>query len=139
MKRGIAVLGAAALLAGCSDRPAPTGLDSEATAQVVEKGSSSILASALPPPLIPVEDALARVMDGLPDAPAKDELRAALQSLAAALEANDSCVIRTSRRHAEHALRDLGRRAPAEFEPDLEVAKLALESVEETSTGRCTG
>jgi hypothetical protein len=137
MKRWMAVLGGAALLAGCSDRTAPTGLDSDAAAQVVEQGSPPVSASTLPPQLIPVEDALGRVMDGLPDAPARDELRAALQSLAGALEANDSCAIRTSRREAEHALRDLGRRAPAEFEPDLEVAKLALEHVDEPGKGKC--
>ncbi len=137
MKRRIAVLAAAALFAGCTDRSHPMEADPAALEVLDVAAAESTGAPPLPPALIPVEDALGRVLHGLPDGSAKDELRSALHTLVAALEADDGCAIRTSRREAEHALRDLGRRAPAEFEPDLDATKLALESVEQTGSGRC--
>jgi hypothetical protein len=131
--RTTAVLAAAALLAACTDTPHPMEPDPG------ELEVAAVLSTPppLPPALIPVEDAVNRVLHGLPDGSAKDELRSAMHALMAALDADDGCAIRTSRRAAEHALRDLGRRAPAEFEPDLDVTKLALESVEQSGSGRC--
>jgi hypothetical protein len=134
MKRTTAVLAATGLLAGCSDRSHPMEPDPGAFDVAA---ALSTAPTPLPPALIPVEDALSRVLHGLPDSSAKDELRSALHALVAALEADDGCAIRTSRRDGEHALRDLGRGAPAEFEPDLDVTKLALESVEQADSGRC--
>jgi hypothetical protein len=137
VKPTIAVLPLATLLAACADGPHPTAPDPNALEVAAVTSMSS--AAPLPSALIPVEDALGRVMQGLPDGRSKDEFHAALQALAAALETNNGCAIRTTRREAEHALRALGRHAPAEVEPDLEIAKLALESVQETSNGRCIG
>jgi hypothetical protein len=132
--RTTALLAAAALFVGCTDRSHP--MEPE-PGELEAAAALSTAPPPLPPALIPVEDALSRVLHGLPDGSAKDELRSALHALVAALEADDGCAIRTSRREAEHALRDLGRRAPAEFEPDLDVTKLAIESVEQADSGRC--
>jgi hypothetical protein len=129
-----AVVVTAALLAACGDPPAPTGVDPGALGPHTPE---IVLVASLPGALIPVEDALNRVLEVLPDHPAKALLGAALGDLAAALDAGDSCGIRTSRREAEHALRDLSRGQPDEFEADFDVVKLALGAVEQTGRGRC--
>lgn len=139
VKRTTAVLATAGLLAACTDRPGPMGVDpgDPAVPTTTEELSTGSAAASLPSALIPVEDALNRVLDALPQGPANEELRAALVELSEALEAEDSCAIRTSRRKAEHALRALGRGQPEEYEADLEVVKLALESVEQSGKGKC--
>jgi hypothetical protein len=132
MKTGSAALLTAALLTACTDARHPTDLaPTETTASVAAAVPTGHAA------LAPVEDALARVLPELPDHPARQELHSALRALAQALVAGDGCATRANRRDAEHALRDLGRATPTEFEADLEVAKLALEAVDEPGGGRC--
>lgn len=94
-------------------------------------------AAQLPPALVPVEDALTRVLPALDGGQAIDDLGEALIDLATALDADDSCAIRSSRRAAEQALQRAGKRAPEEYEADLDAVQLALESVEQTGRGRC--
>lgn len=99
--------------------------------------AAALAAAQLPAALVPVEDALTRVLPALAGGEATDELGEALVDLAAALDADDSCAIRSSRRAAEQALRYAGKGAPEEYEADLDAVQLALESVEQTGRGRC--
>lgn len=138
MKRTPAVLAAAALLAACSEVPDPIGVDPGNVTNVavaMEIAAPSVV--ALPAALAPVEDALSRVLEVLPQGPAQGALRYSLAALADAIEADDSCAIRTRRRAAEHALRDLSRRQDNAYEADFEAVKLALSSVEQAGPGRC--
>jgi hypothetical protein len=140
MKQHAALLLGLVLFAACSDVLDPMAPPPEEAARDPSAGEAVtgfVLAAGLPDPLAPVEDALERVLNGLPAAPARTELQNALAQLHTAIGANDGCGIRTSRQAAEHALRDLGKRAPADIEPDLDVVKLALESVHESSNGGC--
>jgi hypothetical protein len=84
MKRTTAVLAAAALFAGGTDRSHP--MEPE-PGELEAAAALSTAPTPLPPALIPVEDALSRVLHDLPDGYAKDELRSALHALVAALEA----------------------------------------------------
>ncbi|MBA4156963.1 MAG: hypothetical protein H0X65_05750 [Gemmatimonadetes bacterium] len=135
MKRAVLLFTSAALLAACTDRQHPTGVDPDIAAGKAAPVPAAASQSTLPSPLLPVEDALVRLLVSLPEVPAKGDLRAALADLAAGIETGDAAAIRTSRRAAEDALKLLGRRVPAEFEADLDVVKLAVESVEEPDGG----
>jgi hypothetical protein len=133
-----AVLMAALLTTACSDRPNPVGLESgNAGVAIAVAETMNATGDALPAALIPVQDALDRVLDVLPEGPNLEALRDALVSLTKALVEEDDCAIRESRRDAEHALRDLSRRQPDEYEADFEAVKLALGTVEQAGQGRC--
>lgn len=143
MKRRATVLLGAGLFAACSDGsapmgPDPTALEPNGPAAVTQLRESFMGSPGAPlSALIPVEDALERIMGVLPGGAAKDDLDAALSDLGEAIEAADGCVIRASRRAAEHALRDLGKGQPDEYEADFDAVRLALESVEQQGKGKC--
>jgi hypothetical protein len=135
MKRITAVLVAAAMPAACTDRPHPTAPPH--TALEVPAASMEPPVAPLPSALIAVEDALGRVLGGMPDGAAKDELHAALQDLEAALEAQDRCAIRSGRHAAEDALQRVEARAPAELGAELATIALAIGAVEPSEASRC--
>lgn len=140
MKRSIVMLVVAALLAACAESSmGPESARSHPdrvtipplTAQSVVTSASAGLS------VLPVEDAVERVVAVLPDSPHRQSVLAALADLREAVEAGDGCAIRTTRRSAEQLLRDFGKQLDDEHEADLDVVGLAIESVEQTGKGKC--
>jgi len=129
MKRGMTVLVAATLLAACGDQTKVTGVDSPASTPPVAAPSGPGASPRLSG-LIAVEDALERVMNGLPNGKAKHDMQRALESLAVVLDSGNAEGIRTARHAAEAALDQLGRQVSDEFGADVDALKLAVESID---------
>jgi hypothetical protein len=126
----------AGLLAACSDGSLGPELGEEVGSATITAQSAALPTISIGA-ILPVEDALERVLGALPDSPPRQEIRAALVVLGEAVQAGDGCAIRTSRMRAERALRDLGRGLSDEHGADLDAVGLALESVEQTGKGKC--